>query len=95
MTTTLRAMSDSPRLSSLAYINKNMKEYEVIVGNVGKVHSGTNKREAVKCFNEYVDISDSGNGRAGYEDVVLMEGGEPIKEHWGTAEMPPQGLSKD
>jgi hypothetical protein len=47
-------------------------EYEVIVGNVGSVYDGTSKREAHKVYQEYIEISRSGRGRAGGEEVSLF-----------------------
>ena len=58
--------------------------WEVIVGNVGKIYSGTNGFEAIKEYNAYVHISKSGLGRAGGEDVILFKNGEPHKEFFGT-----------
>lgn len=46
--------------------------YAVLVGNVGTVYQGTNKAEAKKVYNEYVKASKSGIGRAGNEDVRLL-----------------------
>lgn len=62
--------------------------YEVIVGNVGTIYDGGSYREALKRFKTYVEISKSGSGRAGNEDVTLMRDGEIIKEHFGTQENP-------
>jgi hypothetical protein len=47
--------------------------YQVVVGNVGTVYDGANKRKAEKEFAAYVAISKTGNGRAGGEDVSLFE----------------------
>ena len=58
-------------------------EYEVIVGNIGRVHSGKNKRKAEAVFRYYVKESDSMIGRAGGENVTLFAGCEPVKEHEG------------
>ena len=57
--------------------------YELIVGNIGSVYVGRSKREAMKHFAEYVSQSKSGHGRAGGEDVTLLQNDEPIKEHFG------------
>lgn len=56
--------------------------YEVVVGNVGSVHTGGNFKEATKRFNEYVRQSRSGVGRAGKEDVILFQDGEPVREFY-------------
>jgi hypothetical protein len=60
-----------------------MPDYTVVVGNIGTVHSGTNKREATLIFLTYVDRSESHRGRCADESVVLMRDGEPIREHVG------------
>ena len=56
-------------------------KYQVIVGNIGQTTDTNDEAEARKDYNEYVEISKSGVGRAGNEPVVLMEDGEPIEEH--------------
>jgi hypothetical protein len=58
--------------------------YQVIVGNIGTVYDGTSKVNALKDFEEYKEQSESGVGRAGGENVVLFENGEPIKQFTGT-----------
>jgi hypothetical protein len=50
--------------------------YEVIVGNVGRVYNGTSKREADKVYHDYIEISRSGHGRAGGEEVTLFVDGD-------------------
>lgn len=60
---------------------QNAKQYELIVGNIGTVYSGTNGFEAFKRFQTYVGQSKSGVGRAGGESVVLMVDGEIQKEY--------------
>ena len=50
-----------------------MSQYDVIVGNIGSVHRGTNKQEATNGFREYVSQSKAGVGRAGGEDVRAAE----------------------
>ena len=47
-------------------------EFEVIVGNVGTVFAGP-KQEAERKFTEDVDLSRQGMGRAGNEEVSLIE----------------------
>ena len=56
-------------------------EYQVIVGNVGTVYSGSNWREAGKSYREYIAISKSGCTRAAGEQVTLMENGEIKREY--------------
>jgi hypothetical protein len=55
--------------------------YEVIVGNIGRVHEGSAKTEALRHFNAYVRQSKAGYGRAGGEEVALLKDGEIIREH--------------
>lgn len=64
---------------------KNPKsEYSVVVGNIGTVYDGSNKTAALKAYNTYVKQSKSMVGRAGGEEVNLMQDGEPIKTHYGS-----------
>jgi hypothetical protein len=56
------------------------RQYDVIVGNVGMVYSGSSRSEAARTFNEYMRISRSGHGRAGSEPVTLMQDGEIVRE---------------
>ena len=49
-----------------------MHNYEIIVGNIGSVHQGRNKREALKKFRFYVADSKTGLGRSGNQPVTLM-----------------------
>jgi hypothetical protein len=55
--------------------------YELIVGNIGSVHQGCNRREAMRRYRAYVKDSQTGLGRSGNEPVVLMNNGEPIMEY--------------
>ena len=50
-----------------------METYTVIVGNIGRVYFGNDKEEAKKEYDEYVNISKQGQGRAGGESVTLFE----------------------
>ena len=68
---------------SIAHRNP-LSEYELIVGNIGTVYSGSSKKEALKHYSIYVKQSKTGRGRAGGEDVTLMQNGEPIKEFFGS-----------
>ena len=58
--------------------------YTVVVGNIGHVHCGASRAEAVKVYNEYCEESQSGKGRAGGEDVTLMADDMPILEYYGS-----------
>jgi len=55
--------------------------YELVVGNIGVVYRGPHAAIAVAEFDEYVDISKSGYGRAAGEEITLFKDGEVIKEH--------------
>lgn len=55
--------------------------YEVIVGNVGIVYTGYCVVESLETYERYVRCSKSGEGRAGYESVVLMRDGVIVAEH--------------
>lgn len=55
--------------------------YEVIVGNIGRVHTGNNRREANKIYREYVKDSAQSTGRASGEQVTLFEDGEPVRAY--------------
>lgn len=53
-----------------------MKTYQVIVGNIGTVHTGNNPVLARKDFGKYKRQSRDGYGRAAYEVVTLLCDGE-------------------
>lgn len=55
--------------------------WEVVVGNIGTVFSGTNGFDANRKFYTYVSQSKTGYGRASNEPVTLMKNGEPHKEY--------------
>ena len=58
--------------------------YEVIVGNVGIVYAGNDRRTARNTYAEYVELSVSDYvQRASGEDVALMRDGEIIDEFVG------------
>lgn len=58
-----------------------MERFEVVVGNVGTIHRGNNRRTAEREFNAAVRDSKAGNGRSAGEPVTLCEDGEPIREY--------------
>ena len=63
-------------------------EYEVIVGNVGSVYIGNKLDDARHVYAHYVDISQSGMGRAAGEWVTIFKCGEPfLKYNPPTVEM--------
>ena len=47
--------------------------YQVIVGNIGRVYSGGDEIVALERYNEYVEQSKCGYGRAAKERVVLLD----------------------
>ena len=55
--------------------------YEVIVGNIGKVHEGGSYMKAFAVFQEYIKKSDATYGRASGENVALWKNNEPHKEY--------------
>lgn len=65
----------------LTYEEEFANRYEVVVGNVGNVHTGPYLKNALKAFREYVNQSKSGCGRAGGEDVTLFDRGEIYREY--------------
>lgn len=58
--------------------------HEVIVGNIGRVTpERCSEAEAREAYEEYVDQSKSGYGRAAHESVTWLKNGEPFLEHQG------------
>jgi hypothetical protein len=55
--------------------------YEVVVGNVGSVHSGYDESEARAAYAKYVEQSQMGIGRACGENVTLYRNDEIDTEH--------------
>jgi hypothetical protein len=55
--------------------------WELIVGNLGTVYSGTDGFHAIVDFNEYVKMSKDGYGRVAGEPVTLFKNGEVHKEY--------------
>jgi len=67
---------------------KEMHMYDVVVGNVGTVFSGTSKREALLTFKIYCDHSKYGtSGRCYGENVTLFYSNEILKEYIGSLEV--------
>ena len=60
-----------------------MRQYTVVVGNVGTVYQGDNIHVARAEFAAYKRASRAPFGRASGEFVVLMEDDEIIIEHFG------------
>jgi hypothetical protein len=63
-----------------------MKKYQVVVGNVGHVYEGDNKRDAIANYNMYVAISKTSGCRASGEPVTMFAHGEIVREYFGTIE---------
>jgi hypothetical protein len=59
------------------------ENYEVVVGNIGSVHEGSDREEAEDVFFEYVEQSKKRFGRASGEDVALFKEDDIIAEHVG------------
>jgi hypothetical protein len=60
--------------------------FEVTVGNIGSVYRSDNSDIAWAKWAEYVEDSKTGLGRAGGEEVVLWDNGEPKLIHEGTVD---------
>jgi hypothetical protein len=58
-------------------------QYDVVVGNIGYVYSGTSLDEARHLFDNYVEHSKLAFGRAAGESVTLLADGEIVDEHDG------------
>ena len=58
--------------------------FEVIVGNIGTVYSGTSLKQALVDFSEYKTQSKNEYGRAAGEDVFLMHNNETKFEFYGS-----------
>lgn len=63
-------------------------EYQVIVGNIGTVYTGANKREAYASFREYRDQSAGDYGRAARETVTLLAAGVARREYTPKIRLP-------
>lgn len=60
-----------------------MSQYEVVVGNVGTIYSGSSKKEATKRYNSAVKSSKLNSGRDAGESVTLFCDSDICKEHVG------------
>ena len=60
-----------------------MHRYEVVVGNVGTVVETEDSTAAQMVFDEYVQMSENGHGRASGESVVMLEDGDLVAEYIG------------
>lgn len=62
---------------------EDIPRYEVVVGNIGRVYSGSDWHAAEKAYFEYVDQSQTTWMRASGEDVVIFQDGEIFREYEG------------
>ena len=65
------------------------EHWTVIVGNIGTVYDGSDEAEARLVYNDYINDSKTGIGRAGNEPVTLCGEGEPIEEY-----LPPEAAQE-
>jgi hypothetical protein len=64
-----------------------MAKFEVVVSNVGTVHTGDNPQAAIREYMECVHLSkESKVGRIAGESVTLFNDGEIVNEYQGTQE---------
>lgn len=61
-----------------------MYKYQVVVGNIGTVYDGDNKKKAYTLFKEYCSLSKDNYGRAAGEDVALFEDGHLEEDFLGS-----------
>ena len=55
-------------------------EHSIIVGNIGTVYAGKDKKKALDYYNSYCNMSISGYGRASEEPVAWFTDGEIYQE---------------
>lgn len=68
--------SAEARASAIVKRNRaKVQRYEVLVGNVGTVHSGTDLRAARREYQAYVAGSETYRGRGGGEPVTMLRDG--------------------
>ena len=61
-----------------------MNKYQVVVGNVGQVYDGNNKREALKTYKQYVQQSMERTSMwTEGEPVTMFSNGEISAEYFG------------
>ena len=56
-------------------------KYEVVVSNVGTVHTGNRKDKAMATYWDYVSLSRHGLGKCSNEQVTLFMNGDIVAEH--------------
>ena len=64
-----------------------MKQYSLVVGNIGEVWSGNNPIDAQKEYGEYKRLSVARYGRAAGESVTLFCDNEIELEHIGEQDL--------
>lgn len=62
-------------------LDEQVRQYTVIVGNLGVVYEGPDRIMARENYDEYVEQSKSGRGRAANEPVTLMQDNLIVLEH--------------
>lgn len=60
--------------------------FEVVVGNIGTVYTGHNRKQAIASYNTYVEKSVLNESRCGGESVYLLTNGEIEREHIASVE---------
>jgi hypothetical protein len=58
-----------------------MAMFEVIVGNIGMVYSGSDMELSNRMFEDYAIMSKLGSGRVAGENVALLQDGECIRSY--------------
>ncbi len=58
-----------------------IRQYQVTVGNIGTIYSGTDETQADSMFQSYVENSKAKGGRASGESVTLLIDGEVSREY--------------
>lgn len=56
-------------------------QYEVIVGNIGRVYQGESAFDSYTEYNRYRGLSKRGYGRCANENVTLMRDGDIMAEY--------------
>jgi hypothetical protein len=63
-------------------------KYSVIVSNIGTVERDVSYSVALYAYMQYVNLSQSGRGRAAGETVTMVDDrGEIVKEHIGEMDL--------
>ena len=62
-------------------ISREPHHYQVIVGNIGLIHDGSDEVLAEAYYRNYCMMSDAVFGRASGQEVVLMDGETIVAEN--------------